>query len=292
MLWQIEKMPSGNFKIKSKLQIPGSAQELVMAVSWSGTNQSADGLQIKALLYSDDNYNTDEWSLAQMYRPIKVIHYYDEGIANRFENVSEDITNFQELISAYMLENFNIPLPYEVHQYTSISDVEPYRVFDPGDIKEDVVERFGGGNIVTIPVIWTSAILTESRGHYDLPPENECIFIPIDVSKTGNFNNIESFDAIDCLCHELSHKLGLRDHYCTCSLHKTVLDAEEHGCESCENRYCSIHVYGEDVPHCMMDTMGNENVELMLEQSVPVEDIYCASCIAELSKISRVGVWQ
>ena len=113
----------------------------------------------------------------------------------------------------------------------------------------------------------------------------------IEKQSSGNFKDMDPFDAIDCLCHEMSHKLGLQDHYCYCNNHLTFESMVAHGCDDCQNENCSMHEFGEDAPYCMMTTLGNLDVEEMLSTFVSVEDMYCEDCIFYLSMVSRTGVW-
>lgn len=225
-----------------------------------------------------------------------VYNYLDQGYRTRFSGGLSAVEGHTEVVSELFEDLFN--LQANMYVYTYDSYVDSCKILSYGEItmenlqsecmhypehydRNNLVERFalerGIGSQTTTNVLWTGHILEDnaSSAAY-FPPSYEyyaAIITPKHTTDQTDFSNLSNYEynkqSRYTLMHELSHELGLPDHYC----YNPDLSASG---GRCGNSQCYTCVWGlSEKPICMMQTRINvENSNIGL--------IYCPDCHLDL----------
>ena len=215
-----------------------------------------------------------------------VNHYLDLGYRVRFPSGATDLVrSHQDVVSGLLDDLFgiNVVATYTSFQsymddckHLSFNSVHQSNLYLPcthspahhtsGAVVEDFVGIYGNGTNTTSRAIWTGHILQDNARSTSWAASYTVLITPyayVDASnnyatESGYEVNEESrFD----LMHELSHQLGLVDHYC----------GKDSGQDTCNNDSC-WKCHGWPNPICIMDE--RKNVEI-----VSSDALYCSTCI-------------
>ena len=212
----------------------------------------------------------------------RIVHYYDKGYNIRENGAAAAIQNYHNVVAAKFYSIFGVKLVGSVQSFESICDqckTDRYGTLSSVylnincphspvclntlNIRNDLFNTDSDGNEITSVVIWS--------GHRMLNYENDrsnsvnaSHSVVMTTYGIGDWSDEDAKYAkrTKTLFHELSHQLGVPDHYC-------YDDAEEEG-GKCSNPNCDTCVKAyDDTRKCIMGQGTN----------ITDNTVYCTECL-------------
>ena len=259
-----------------------------MAVVYN-SNQSTNGLQIKELTYSNDGHRSDEWILYCARDEVTPKHYYDAALGLRYPTTNSAylVETAQNMSSEFFLSNFGIfasptysafsskPDICEINRFGSIpsnqldviSCTHNPSCHNTGEMLSHLIDQKGPSSAPAAKVLWTGHKTSGREKSYYNSYFGAVLLTSSEAPDFVASNKGTVFDAYTYeLHHEMSHRFGANDHYCT---------ADPPG-SGCDQPFCDLCVYNrDDIRDCIMSTYKN------LGQDSEAS-IHCVDCIIRI----------
>jgi len=261
------------------------------------TANNVGGTAIHARSVVDDSLIA--WFFVSVVKPqynLTVYHHYDEGYAVRFPNAVSNINSYQDVVSAILLDVFDLEVTSYVNatSYRSVADdckiiVTPLNILNfcthvhtlnpcnlsLNSMRDNFVGQHNNGDDTISLFAWTGHVITDNDGninagspsyapHHGFPGFH---IVVMSIKYVTNSSYVTLGDIlvqreyIYTLLHETSHQIGANDHYC------------RNNGSPCSNSHC-FPCKGLERPVCIMSRRFM-NIEAEVEAG---NTLFCTVC--------------